>query len=85
MITVVRLIDAVGLIERIELLVVGLQVRVTKTHTSTNECHYFLFLNRAHCFAQSPTFFSILHFCRLQIALGTTVNAGTKDIMYRVP
>lgn len=29
-IAVIRLIDAVGLIERIELLVVGLQIRVTK-------------------------------------------------------
>lgn len=32
-IAVIRLIDAVGLIERIELLVVGLQIRVTKKQT----------------------------------------------------
>lgn len=36
MIAMVRLINAVGLIERIELFVVGLQIRVTKTQTSTN-------------------------------------------------
>lgn len=37
-IAVVRLINAVGLIERIELFVVGLQIRVTKTQTSTLAC-----------------------------------------------
>lgn len=37
-IAMVRLINAIGLIERIKFLVVGLQIRVTKTQTSIIEC-----------------------------------------------
>lgn len=48
-ITVIRLIDAVRLIERIELLVVGLQVRVTK-RTRQQMCVITSCFYRTYCF-----------------------------------